>query len=936
MFLQDYQDSTLSYDEAQFAISLALDGLGESKAAAAVLFFMSPQAKNNVDGAPYKTRADLIKGMAKVSQEQKKDIVTVALDYYFSYQLFPTGKTASFNYGGHTWCSLGSLLKTAGRDVIYRDTMRLVLNNGRNRFITLYTKTQVFKHQFSKVLGREITSSGAYGYGKGIPASLVDELSVKFTLYVDRNCANGTYDPGTCNPDGYLFKRKNVDSVAERGPFGWFQLENNGEYYRILNRHGLNINVGGSDDLTLIDSASIDVSPPAHSIRFIGVCSKICKASCLLFSHSNNSSAYYDIFSYHRDLLLQRTKAEFKRIKTRGCSIEFIDGKRAIDDLSQTVANKFNCRSKICDIFEEVLTCGIRADKVNGLYDKVIRKMEEECSGSTGTKDAKSPFSIFDYTSREPGTNGSRFQVLLAGYLALKELLDFLDSDSNTSGITVNQFPVVVFRDKNLLKRFSNFEEYICYIDDVMPVYSEVASNPQRSKVLLGGLYSNDYVFDLLSRQQVIRHDSNLDLLSRVPVALIDAAVVRYDDTGLEKEMISTLCGAYSKICTSFNEVSAFRPALLKIGTRNLLDASLLTCNGYTDYNVLSHELTKYICSFAGKSLEKLRADVTKYVAVCVFSSLLRAASFMPGDRPVYNSSGRYLLGNKSLLEAVYLPEYYVTSEEGRKKMRQVLMQRAYALRVAMWFLWGEQTDFVAVRRNNLKTWDVPWEDYWSFWKVTVMMGRYFLTDHRVLERMYLNQSDPCLLTIRATAFADFLNLPQHIDSAGMLESIVSGKDPSLFVRRDSVPNYAEASRRRSWCIVKSFNNLFRNFQEQYRFYEILKKKSDIAFGSLGSSCVSGSPGLDRILASKVPYLNSRYLTGEVDMSVAQQLAALAEFDEMGYVMANSSTRYVYKGSKYVHRTGFVVEVETVAGQGFVSSLTDDILINLKARLSAS
>lgn len=35
MFLQDYKDSSLSYDDAQFVIALALDGLGEDKAARA-------------------------------------------------------------------------------------------------------------------------------------------------------------------------------------------------------------------------------------------------------------------------------------------------------------------------------------------------------------------------------------------------------------------------------------------------------------------------------------------------------------------------------------------------------------------------------------------------------------------------------------------------------------------------------------------------------------------------------------------------------------------------------------------------------------------------------------------------------------------------------------------------------------------------------------
>ena len=92
MFLQDYKDSSLSYDDAQFVIALALDGLGEDKAARAVLFFMSPQAKNNTGNSPYKTRAELVQGMEDISREQKKDIITTALDYYFSYPVSVTNR----------------------------------------------------------------------------------------------------------------------------------------------------------------------------------------------------------------------------------------------------------------------------------------------------------------------------------------------------------------------------------------------------------------------------------------------------------------------------------------------------------------------------------------------------------------------------------------------------------------------------------------------------------------------------------------------------------------------------------------------------------------------------------------------------------------------------------------------------------------------------
>ncbi|MFG6347541.1 MAG: hypothetical protein K1W15_02340, partial [Lachnospiraceae bacterium] len=91
-----------------------------------------------------------------------------------------------------------------------------------------------------------------------------------------------------------------------------------------------------------------------------------------------------------------------------------------------------------------------------------------------------------------------------------------------------------------------------------------MAVRPQRSKELIRYFYSNDYVFDFLSRQQVIRHDVNLDLFSQTPVALINAAIARYDDAGLEKEMAAVLGCAYNKLYKSFSDVGRLSPVIAK------------------------------------------------------------------------------------------------------------------------------------------------------------------------------------------------------------------------------------------------------------------------------------------------------------------------------------------------------------------------------------
>ena len=66
----------------------------------------------------------------------------------------------------------------------------------------------------------------------------------------------------------------------------------------------------------------------------------------------------------------------------------------------------------------------------------------------------------------------------------------------------------------------------------------------------------------------------------------------------------------------------------------------------------------------------------------------------MPGDHPVYDGSGRYLLERQGLLGAAWLPEYYVKNEKDARIMQQVLLKRTYALRIAMWFC-GENSQIL-------------------------------------------------------------------------------------------------------------------------------------------------------------------------------------------------------------------------------------------------
>ena len=97
------------------------------------------------------------------------------------------------------------------------------------------------------------------------------------------------------------------------------------------------------------------------------------------------------------------------------------------------------------------------------------------------------------------GCNQDKFKADFEGFIALRELVAFLNSSANDTGYTIFDFPVEIFRDRNLLKRFSSLKEYLYMHDDVNKLVNEVYQSPGRSEDRNEkNLVSNDCIFDQL------------------------------------------------------------------------------------------------------------------------------------------------------------------------------------------------------------------------------------------------------------------------------------------------------------------------------------------------------------------------------------------------------------------------------------------------------
>ena len=538
MLVSELSGDFLDLGHAQFALGIALAFRGEREASNAVISFCGTYSDGEKKGAALNLVIQNRKRIEKEILDSGKDLLTGLIEIMTTKPVLHR-KVVKGRYSTVTDATLVELLRDKSCvDKLYTETMILLQKYRTCDLIGVYVDTEEYKHFFKTDVQKRYRLSADKIRYNDMSDGILDELRSDFKKFVFHNSCNNAYYPGTGTPAAFL---RTAFSFYVRGD----------SITSILNTKGTNQDLGGDSDMSLIDFYSLTPKNDKSSFDFMDAANKINRASRLLFTHNGLDTAFFDIMSCYRDDLIKKRMSADKRTFQKflqGCSITFEDSAAILDcGHLNTIANKKSSRVALCKVFSPIIENGLRQEELYDYYEKamLVTKNTEHHDGRR----------LFTYVDPQTGVSGAftnhaennseMFQIIVNGHLALHDVIQYLRVTD--TAVNIYNFPTIIFRNSDYLRRFQTLEEYVHYIKDVAPLVEEVRNDPNRSKALYDGFYSNDNVWQFLGNNNLL-HDDLFQKLISLPMSSIQNAVeasrIRSKDKEFElrfMDMLETL-----------------------------------------------------------------------------------------------------------------------------------------------------------------------------------------------------------------------------------------------------------------------------------------------------------------------------------------------------------------------------------------------------------
>lgn len=468
MLARAFKGDSFNLAELQFTLAIVLDLNGEKNAAPIILQMFADDSKAR----------DALESL--IRKNSKHGIVYDYIDYLFNNPVLE--RKVNLVNNAKEKCSLRSLITKVSVDSLYSGVMQTLLCTDVNKLIHLYMQTSMWEHWFRYAV-RKVSSN--------LPLDQVGALSDGFKTFVRDASSNGSYDVKSCTPHAFLLHT-----------FQAFYV-NTEKFREILSNKSMMQSIGKDDKRSRIEmqSDAIDIEQPEEGIDFMSIAGKIYRSSYSLFNHVNdNGIAYYDIFSWYRKSISDRLWKRYKQIlRANFSSIEF---SREIAEHDGSKSIKLSKRIKLCEVYaNRLMSTGIEISDIYNFYLEVVAAADKLCvhMNTNGGANDGIPYYASEAIHPKKGCNQDKFKADYEGFIALRELVAYLGSSANDTGYTVFNFPVDIFRDKNLLKRFSSLKEYLYMYKDVTSLVNEVYESSGRDVDRdAKNLVSNDCIFDQL------------------------------------------------------------------------------------------------------------------------------------------------------------------------------------------------------------------------------------------------------------------------------------------------------------------------------------------------------------------------------------------------------------------------------------------------------
>lgn len=891
MFLGDYTSDTLTLGAVQFASGIALDFLGETEASSAVIQFLGGKASS---AESILTLTGDRRDFEKRLSEGSTNFVSSFIDFLWEQKvLVAVSKETRVSRVLGT-CSLSDLVKHVSKKQLYAEAMRILMRHPADKLIHVFIHTNRFKEVFSITIRKNFAFSRDGVRRNDLSDSIINELLDDFADWVFMYSSSGAYSLDSGTPVAFLLHTFN----------NMYQYSYKANLFKILNTRGQNTEITEDQGTTALDMVGISDSVRTDSFDFVSVCTKINRASYLLFSHAGNTVAFYDIFScYFDNVTLSKVEEKKKVLKMlQGCSFT-VSGtvSEGVSGHEGAIANKKAGRVSICRLMERILTNGIRREDVYRLYKDVIVKTE-----ALPTKDGARLFSTAGYATRHRENNSQMFQIIFDGYVALKELLEFLGTVKKSKLESPARFPVRIFRDSAYLRRFRTFDEYVQYEKYVESLCDEVARDYARTLQNDEGFYSNDAVFNMLSSQKVV-NSGIFARLHEMPLAYIASAVSSITSKS-DKE----------NLCTELDELSA---TFVKLKAPKDFSARAYVTMGYVQALRSLVQLSSSIYQ-QGKPVEISLAQYPKYFAFC---NCLKRVMELEGHS-VSDGDDNYLPESDSVLQEFL----YVKTLAGGLQNEQAakLVSNSYTLRVvAIHYVYQAFTG-IDKFEDSIST--MGWSDLRNVFCINELLQSYVSKMSDYLQRIYFGENSLFLTLACAAQDLSLVEVSTVVKECDDFMPLYDSQTSQYRIYKHK--NRARASEynaERNHKLVIAYNRLMVLLSEKFETFSRLKEQIYTSIKTTNGSSNSLDVEIESILREATHYLELKYNIATCEPRVLKNLETFS-FDSLGLLMVGAH-RACGRGTLFYHKRGYVIEVNRYSKTYSYHVMTDADLNDIKS-----
>lgn len=906
--------------------------------------FDNPEVKEKLDAE----RREIEESISRLAETENLNSDYAAVKWFCTEPILKVSKRSSM-HSGFVMMSVVDYVKSISIDTVYERVMKMLITTRRNHLIVHYIPTTMFAEPFKTAMSMAINNRlRDYSYVRRLGDADFAELRIDFERIYRRDLTQSSepFHPITGDPDSALCG----DPIKL-----WYVNNKRSKFQSVVFGRGQEMETD-EGSVSRLNLRETDDNTNVTEIDFVGLCTKIYAASSILFTHKD--VLVYDIFSHHCDRMLDGRIADFRK----NCAnvykgITFETSSQSIGEcINDTHRGKIVDRLKYADFLDRRFSYSVTIQDLNDICNQLYRITED-----VKPVDGHRLFGVDGGQVYQNTTESQRFEILFSGYKSLYKLINYIKRNEGRTGVSINDFPITIFRDPIYLKRFRTFDDYISGHDIVKQLIDDIADadDDARRSQKFNGIYNNEMVGEILASKKSIKYIKEFAMLGEKSVSFMSDVTHKKAHESEDEILAASIVRMVGNLNDVFGEMYPFIKSKTYNKERSIDNIPYQWCLMLIEQ--IARNNYEYLC--AQEPDKEWYFGQSAYASALIFFYLLERVQKEEGV-PIADSDGFFAfsisdmqVGINGMKEKCDNAINRISCADGmadseKQKSLKILQNTrnclvsTYVYRMMNFIMYFDMFYNKKLMSNDIK--ELTDDDIHTMYYSYSIIKKYLDSSYDILfslkNHAHSNLEDVTRparqrkmmaenmfrLSMELADKLDILNIPKHVTSELDLGCLCTS-DLALYMDKELLEGSREASKRndaRKEKMVIAFNRMLATFHDIPEFFAEISGGVKCKLDSTSKESVLGiSDLMDKLeLLNREILCDSFIYTDECQRASQLIKANASQFNEYGFMMKSGDLIFedfgLYK--KYFHRKGMACKIYSDFSKLEHAVLSDD------------